>query len=793
MRRLVFTCMLIALMFVSCSGQEPEQLKSFELSEVKILEGPFYQAQQTGLEYILALDMDRLLAPFLKDAGIDPIKDNYTNWENTGLDGHIGGHYLSALSFMYAADGSQELLDRINYMVDWLDTCQQKNGNGYVGGVPNGQKIWKEIKNGKINAGGFSLNHSWVPLYNIHKIYAGLRDVYLVTGNEKALNMLIGLTDWMIDITSGLSDEQVQDMLISEHGGLNETFVDLAEITGDEKYIELARRFSHNAILDPLLESRNELTGLHANTQIPKVIGYKRYADVAHNSEWDHASDFFWNTVINDWTISIGGNSVREHFHSANDFSSMIESNQGPETCNTYNMLRLSKLLFLGNPDSKYTDYFERALFNHILSSEHPTKGGFVYFTPMRPRHYRVYSQPHQGFWCCVGSGLENPGKYGDLVYSKGENSIWVNLFIASEVSWKDKNVSITQKTNFPYEEGSEFSLKMGEAQKFEFKLRKPEWVEDGSYTIKVNGKGIKTKVGENGYVTVARKWKDGDQLKLSFKMKTQVEYLPDSSQWVSIVHGPIVLGSKTDTTDLDGLWADDSRMGHVAQGRLYPVDEAPMLVSNDGELGKSLLPVEGKPLHFKLSDAIFPEKYKDLELQPFFEIHEARYMVYWPIVSAEGLEERKKAIEEKEREFLALEAITVDQVATGEQQPESDHAFKGEHTYTGISGSDYWRGAKGWFSYELNNKKDEAKNLRITYRGIGKKDKFKIFINGVLLDEIDDKEISGEEYFDKDYQLSEEILNKSKNGKILIKFEANKGFYTPRIFYVRLLKEVIK
>ncbi len=790
MKKPVFTSMLLVFMVLGCFGEEPEQLKSFELSEVRILQGPFYQAQQTGLEYILALDVDRLLAPFLKDAGISPKEDNYPNWENSGLDGHIGGHYLSALSYMYAATANQELLKRINYMIDWLDTCQQKNGNGYVGGIPKGHKIWEEIKKGEIDAGSFSLNHGWVPLYNIHKLYAGLRDVYLVIGNEKALKILVGLTDWMIDLTSGITDEQVQQMLASEHGGLNETFVDVAEITGDEKYIELARRFSHKAILNPLLEDKNELTGLHANTQIPKVVGYKRYADVAKNKDWDHASDFFWKTVIDNWTISIGGNSVREHFHPADDFSSMVESNQGPETCNTYNMLRLTKLLFLSNPDSKYTDYFERALFNHILSSEHIDKGGFVYFTPMRPRHYRVYSQPQMGFWCCVGSGLENPGKYGDLIYAHGDNSIWVNLFIASEVNWKNKNVTITQETKFPYEENSVFNFSMKSSQKFKFFVRVPSWVEDGSFDVKVNGKDVSFKVGENGYASIERKWKNGDKLELSFHMKTQVELLPDGSPWISLVHGPIVLGAATDTTDLVGLWADDSRMGHVANGPLYPVDEAPMIVSTPEELQNELVPVEGKLLHFQISDVIYPEKYKKLELVPFFEIHEARYMVYWPIVTSEGFEERKKAIEEKEKDFLALEAITVDQVATGEQQPESDHAFKGENTYTGIAGNGYWRGAGGWFSYELNDKNKEGSVLRITFKGIGERDKFKIFVNDVLLDEITDRVISEDEYLDSDYELSDEILNKSKDGKIIVRFEANKGSYTPRIFYVRLLKK---
>ncbi|GAB3818974.1 hypothetical protein GCM10028895_16800 [Pontibacter rugosus] len=414
---------------------------------MKLKDSPFKQAQQTDMEYILALDPDRLLAPYLREAGIKPKAESYGNWENTGLDGHIGGHYLTALSLMYSATGNPELLQRLNYMVDQLAACQQQNGNGYIGGVPGGEAMWQEIAKGNIDAGSFSLNDKWVPWYNIHKLYAGLRDAYLYTGNEKAKDMLVKLSDWSLNLTKDLTDAHMQDMLRSEHGGMNEVFADVAEITGDKKYLELARRFSHRAILDPLLAGKDNLTGMHANTQIPKVIGYKRVAEVGGDPAWAGAAGFFWNTVVNDRTVSIGGNSVREHFHPTNDFSPMIESREGPETCNTYNMLKLSKQLYLTEASAEYIDYYERGLYNHILSSQHPTRGGFVYFTPMRPRHYRVYSKPEDGFWCCVGSGLENHGKYGELIYAHNEQDLFVNLFIPSTLEWKERDITLTQST----------------------------------------------------------------------------------------------------------------------------------------------------------------------------------------------------------------------------------------------------------------------------------------------------------------------------------------------------------
>ena len=398
MKSILITYLFLFCFLLTGKAQTQQEVSYFPLQDVKLLESPFLQAQQTDLHYIMAMEPDRLLAPFLREAGLTPKAPSYTNWENTGLDGHIGGHYISALSMMYAATGDTAIYRRLNYMLNELHRAQQAVGTGFIGGTPGSLQLWKEIKAGNIRAGGFDLNGKWVPLYNIHKTYAGLRDAYLYAGNDLARQMLVALTDWMIDITAGLTDQQMQDMLRSEHGGLNETFADVAEITGDKKYLELARRFSHKVILDPLVKDEDRLTGMHANTQIPKVIGYKRIADLAQDQNWDHAARFFWNTVVNHRSVCIGGNSVREHFHPADNFTSMLNDVQGPETCNTYNMLRLTKMLYQTSPDIRFADYYERALYNHILASQQPTKGGFVYFTPMRPGHYRVYSQPETDF-----------------------------------------------------------------------------------------------------------------------------------------------------------------------------------------------------------------------------------------------------------------------------------------------------------------------------------------------------------------------------------------------------------
>ncbi|MDQ3845247.1 MAG: glycoside hydrolase family 127 protein, partial [Bacteroidota bacterium] len=488
MRTIVLLSILFLLPVIGFTQTGP--LKTFPLSAVRLLDGPFKQAQQTDMKYMLALNPDRLLAPYLRESGIEPKAKNYGNWEGTGLDGHIGGHYLSALSNMYAATGNAVLLQRLNYMIDWLDKCQQKNGDGYVGGVPGGRAMWQEVAQGKIKAGAFSLNDKWVPWYNLHKLYAGLVDAYTIAGNAKAKNILIKLSDWCVNLTANLSDEQMQQMLRSEHGGMNEVFADVAAITGDTKYLQLARRFSHRRILNPLLQQKDSLTGLHANTQIPKVIGFIRIAEVADDTAWAKAAGFFWQTVVDNRTVSIGGNSVREHFHPSDNFSSMIESKEGPETCNSYNMLKLTKHLFLSHPSARFMDYYERTLYNHILSSQHP-QGGFVYFTPMRPRHYRVYSQPQQCFWCCVGSGLENHGKYGELIYAHNDKDIFVNLFIPSTLQWKEKGVTLVQHTKFPFEETSQIKLNVKQPKKFALYFRYPSWVKEGQMKLKVNNKNV--------------------------------------------------------------------------------------------------------------------------------------------------------------------------------------------------------------------------------------------------------------------------------------------------------------
>ncbi|WP_435047865.1 beta-L-arabinofuranosidase domain-containing protein [Formosa sp. S-31] len=770
---------------VSVTATAQQAVNLFPLNQVSVTSGVFKEAAETDFSYIQKLDADRLLAPYLREAGLEPKASSYTNWENTGLDGHTLGHYISALSMYYASTGDSKAEAILDYILSELKRVQQANGNGYIGGIPESKALWSEIEQGKINAGSFSLNDRWVPLYNIHKPFAGLKDAWVHAHKAEAKTMLIALTDWFINVTKGLSEAQVQDMLRSEHGGLNEVFAEVYHITNDKKYLELAKRFSEHALLNPLAENKDILTGMHANTQIPKFIGFERISQLDHDKKYHVSALNFYNNVVDQRTLSIGGNSVREHFNPIDDFSSVLSSEQGPETCNTYNMLKLSKLLFEDTADAKYIDFYESGLYNHILSSQNP-KGGFVYFTPMRPGHYRVYSQPETSFWCCVGSGLENHTKYNELIYATKGDALYVNLFLPSTVNWSEKNAVITQNTKFPEEASTELVWNGKKKTKATLMLRYPQWVAAGALKVFVNGEAQTITATPGSYIALDRKWKNGDRITMELPMELSLEDIPDHSGYVSVKYGPIVLSAITGDDNQDGLFADDSRGGHVADGPFLPMTDAPMFVTSSGDVLAKIKPIAGKPLEFTAADAFYPEKDKGLVLQPFYKIHEKRYSIYFKNETPEGLQKMQRELEEKQQAEAYLRAITLDFVAPGEQQPESDHGIKSENTNSGLNQNKHWRDALGWFSYDLKNKDAKAKTLRITYFGLDAGRYFKILVNGKVIAEPRLDGTNGNTFFEVDYSIPESIA--TKNEILVVKFEAEQGSSTAGIYGVRLL-----
>lgn len=789
--------LMIALLSIAPAlgvvAQDKLYKDEFPLSDITLLDGPLKHARDLNVQVLLKYDCDRMLAPYRKEAGLQPRKPSYPNWD--GLDGHVGGHYLSALA-INAATGNEECRKRMEYMISELQLVLDANNqrpeawcHNYIGGVPNSAKMWTAFSKGDFGP----YFGTWAPFYNIHKMYAGLRDAWLYCGNEQAKNLFLKFCDWAVDITRDLNDEQMEKMLGNEHGGMNEVLADAYAITGEQKYLDCARRFSHRMLLVPLENGKDCLDNMHANTQIPKVIGYQRIAELAHDVQYHNASEYFWEIVTRQRSLALGGNSRREHFPTKENCIDYINDIDGPESCNTYNMLKLTEDLNRVKPNGMYGDFYETAMFNHILSAQHPQHGGYVYFTSARPRHYRNYSAPNEAMWCCVGTGMEDHGKYGQFVWThdKGvkaeDDALYMNLFVASELNWKDRKMVIRQQTAFPYAETSVVEVAKGKGT-FILKVRKPSWCEN--FTVKGVGFDADS-YEENGFVCIKRKWKKGDQVKISMPMHAYIKPMINVPQYVAIMYGPILLGMKTGTEDMRSLIADDSRFGQYAGGKKLALDEAPILLPKHlDDIAKNLKPVPGKPLHFKL--ATHMENTIDGELQPFFEIHDSRYMMYWLALGENDYKAYMQKLADEEKARQALEARTVDKVNPGEQQPETDHRMETDDSNKGNTEGIFFRDAKDghYFSYLMQTKGETNLSLQLKFWGQDewRTSEFDIYVNDKLLCSVNNSHRWRTTQFKTvDYAIPSEFVKGKK--EIRVKFVAHKGKQVGQIYGVRLVK----
>ena len=794
MKRTLVT-MLMTAAVVAGHAQEKLYADEFPLGDVTLLDGPLKRARDLNIKTLLQYDCDRLLAPYLKEAGLTPKGQSYRNWD--GLDGHVGGHYLTAMA-INAATGSKECEERMNYFISELQRCADANaknhpdwGKGYVGGVPGSDRVWGGFKKGNFGA----YYGAWVPFYNIHKMYAGLRDAWLYCGNEQARQLFLGFCDWAIDLTAELTDAQVEHALDTEHGGMNEVLADAYAMTGERKYLDAAKRFSHRRLLTPLSQRRDCLDNMHANTQVPKVIGFERIAELAGDEAYHNAGAFFWDIVTGERSLAFGGNSRREHFPSREACQDFVQDIDGPETCNTNNMLKLTEDLHRRNPEARYADYYELATFNHILSSQHPEHGGYVYFTSARPRHYRNYSAPNEAMWCCVGTGMENHGKYGQFIYTHVGDALFVNLFVSSELNWKEKGLTLKQETAFPYAETSKITITKGKG-KFALQVRYPGWVSPGQFSVKVNGQPVSIITGPSSYVTIDRQWKKGDVVEVSFPMHNSVKYLPNLTQYVALMHGPIMLAMKTGTEDLAMLIADDSRFGQLAVGKKLPIDQAPILINNDIEsIANQLQPVAGKPLHFTLTTKMVnkPNETNGAnELMPFFELHDSRYMMYWLALSEDNYQGYLDNLAKQEQERQELEARTTDKVQPGEQQPESDHFMETDHSFTGNTNDVFFRDARNgnYFSYLMQTGGNTDLALRLQYWGVGewKSHEFDILVDDQLVTSVNNTgKYRISKFVYETYDIPAELLKGKK--QVRVKFVAKPGKQIGEIYGVRLIK----
>jgi DUF1680 family protein len=775
---------------LSCMhAQEKLYANEFPLRDVILRDRSFQTARDLNIKTLLKYQVDRLMAGYRKEAGLAPKDSSYTNWE--GLDGHIAGHYLSALSMNVAATGNAECKKRMLYIIAELMICQNANtknhpgwGKGYAGAVPHSDKIWPALKNGDFTA----YQKAWVPWYNLHKMYAGLRDTWLFTGNQEAKTIFLHFCDWAIFITSGLSDDQMQQMLDTEQGGMNEILADAFQMTDNPKYLVAAKRFSHRMLLEPMSVGTDNLDNKHANTQIPKAIGFERIGELSEDKTYKSAGNFFWLTVTRNRSLAFGGNSRREFFPASDACSDFVNDVEGPESCNSYNMLKLTQDLFRVNPSASYMDNFERTLYNHILSTQNPETGGYVYFTPVRPRSYRVYSAPNESMWCCVGSGMENHSKYNELIYTHRHDSLFLNLFVASDLFWREKSLRLKQETNFPYEEHTKITLTAGGAR-FSLMIRYPAWVADGALVIEVNGKPFSYKGNPSSYIPVTREWKKGDVVEIFMPMHNSIEQLPHLPQYVAILHGPIVLAAKTGTEDIKGLIADDSRWGHIPSGKKLPLDQAPVIIGKQSEIKNALVPIQNNPLHFTLQELKMINPI-DVELQPFFQIHGARYMIYWMNLTGDQYQKYLDSLSGIEKQKLLLQQRTIDWIAPGEQQPEADHGLQTDHSHSGDLNGRMYREASdsGYFSYKLSTGGQSNLKLMVTYWGAewGNR-KFDIYIDDKkLLTEDNTGRWNRSAFFDVMYEIPDSILGDKKNFRI--KFQSIPGNTAGGVYGVRVV-----
>jgi DUF1680 family protein len=739
---------------------------------VRLLDGPFANAMRVDLAYVRALDPDRLLAPYLREAGLSTKAPSYGNWESSGLDGHTAGHYLSALAHLHAATGEDDLRRRLDYMVDELARAQTATGTGYVGGVPAGAALFESLRTGGIAAArSLGSSEHWVPWYNLHKVYQGLIDAHRIAGSERALEVATRLADWWLDIAAEMSDEAFEAMLDTEFGGMNESYAALASLTGRADYAAMARRFSHRAVLDPLLAGRDELTGLHANTQIAKAVGYAATAAVTSDRVLLAAADFFWRTVVDHRSVAIGGNSVREHFHDPADFTSMIDDREGPETCNTYHMLRLTRELAQAGLRPEHLDYAERAIFNHLLASQHPARGGFVYFTSMRPRHYRVYSVVDQGFWCCVGTGMEAQARFGEWVFGVEDCALAVNLPVAAELDAPQFGGRIRLDTSFPLDDRVTLTFDLVEPGRFALRLRVPGW-SGGLTDLTVNGVPAAGSA-VRGALVLERHWRPGDTVAYRLPLAVRAERLPDGSAWQAYLAGPVVLAARAGGRDLTGLLADERRMGHVAAGRLLPLADLPIVRPGAGDLTPT------GPLRYRLS----PLSGAPVDLEPFSGIHDCRYTVYWPVA---GDPAARRAELGAMDDGLTLDGRTLDAVVFGEQQPESDHEFSGTDTTVSVAGGRHWRVTRDRMSVVLHDSDGLGGTLRVGLRILDAPTRVVVRLAGTTI--ADEAFAPGDEFVDLDYGVAGVLAEAGNPGRVTLEFAAVDGRLTPGVTTVRLL-----
>ncbi len=732
------------------------QATPFSLNEVQLTDGRFKHAEEVCSAYLLKVEPDRLLSNFRVHSGLQAKGKIYGGWENSGLAGHSLGHYLSACAQEYASHKDPKFKEKVDYIVSELVACQKSRPDGYISAIPDGDTKWAEVRKGNIKSGGFDLNGMWSPWYTHHKVLAGLLDAYHLTGNKDALDVAKKFGDWAIDETKDLTPDQWQNMLRCEYGGMNESLAEIYSLTKEQKYLDLSRKFYDHVVLDPLKKGVDSMPGKHSNTNIPKLIGLARLYELEGKPDDLAASRNFWDAVVNHHTYSIGGNSNHEYMGQPDKLSDQLSSNTC-ETCNTYNMLKLTRHLFMWDPKASYFDYYERAHLNHILASQDPHGPGVTYFMPLGSGESRNYSSPFNDWTCCHGSGMENHTKHADSIYfHSGNQKLYVNLFIPSEVHWN--GVSVRQDTKFP--DSDSVKLTVDGNRSFEIAIRHPGWAKD-PIDVKVNGKKVLTSSKPSSYMSIKRAWKMGDVVEFRLPMKLHTEAMPDNLDRVSVLYGPVVLAAT---------------MG----AERAPKPRIPVLVTHEKDLTKWLKPVAGSPLHFKTESVGQPNQ---LEMVPFFDVDHERYAVYLDLFTEDQWKAEEAKFRAEEERVRDLVARTIDSMRVGEMQPERDHKLESEKNDVRQANGRSFRTPLngGWFQVSMKVQGDAANELVVSYWGNDRlRPDFDILVDGTVISSETLKGRPANEFYDVTYPIPAE-LTKGKS-TVSVKVQA-KGTHSAGSF----------
>jgi DUF1680 family protein len=738
------------------------QARPFSLADVTLLDGPFKHAEEMNERYLLSLEPDRLLHTFRLTAGIPTTAKPYGGWEvpDCGLRGHSAGHYLSGCALAYQSRGNEKLREQAAKVVAGMAECQSKFPNGYLSAYP--EDVIDRV---------ISMQVGWAPWYTLHKIYAGLLDQYQLCGNTQALAVLEKAIDWVDSRMSPLSDQQMQTMLRVEHGGMNEILANLYGVTGKEKYLKLAIRFNHRAVLDPAIQGEDKLTGLHANTQFPKFIGLAREYELTGDESYRKGCEFFWNVVTKERSYVIGGNSNDEGFSPKERLSKSV-GNKPAETCNTYNMLRLTRHLMQWDPGAGYADYYERALYNHILPQQNPENGMVLYYMPLRSGSDKLsrFGSPENTFWCCTGTGMESHSKYGDSIYFHGDRDLYVNLFMASELRWKEHGVKVLQETKYPEEQATRLTITAEKPVAMAVHLRYPYWVSEG-VELKVNGRRQKLPAQPGRFIKLDRIWKTGDTIEYFLPFSLRFESFRDDENKVAVMYGPLVMCAWT-----------------------TPFNPVSAIRGDPGKVLGELKPVKGAVNTFTAPGSVFLTSFTATEGEttfvPYYKEYRKPCAVYWDIYDEARWAKKEVEVKAQKEHQRLLEARRVDGLEFFDQA-ERDHNLKGEKTSSGEHAGRRWRHASpgGWFQFEVKALADRPQSLLCTYWGPDSGRKFDILVDGRTIATEELKGGKDELFFAREYPIPADLLQ--GKDKLTVKFQSISNTPAGGVFGCYLLKEL--